>query len=59
MFSLKCADAGFDCDYAVEANSEEEIISKVKEHGRNVHNLHENEFSPDLVNKIRATIKQN
>jgi predicted small metal-binding protein len=36
---LHCRDLGFDCDAVVTADSEEEILAQVVEHGQAVHEI--------------------
>ena len=58
MLSFKCGDVGFDCDYIVQEESEEELIEKVKIHGKNDHRLHESDFTPTLIKDIKKNILQ-
>lgn len=58
MYSLKCSDAGFDCDYEIKGNNEEEIMDNVKEHGKNDHKLQDNDFTPIMIGNIRKLIKK-
>lgn len=44
MFSLKCSDAGFDCQHTIKGNSKEEIMNQAKVHGKRDHNLQESDF---------------
>jgi predicted small metal-binding protein len=36
---LHCRDLGFDCDAVVSAESEEEILAQVVDHGQSVHDI--------------------
>ena len=56
MLSFKCRDVGFDCDYVVRENSDTEIIKKVMEHGKNDHDLTQDDFRPNLIEQIRSKI---
>jgi len=56
MFSLKCSDAGFDCQHTIKGNTKEEIMNQAMEHGKRDHDLKESDFSPELVNKIENLI---
>ena len=58
MFSLKCSDAAFDCKKMITGNSKEEIMTWVMDHGKRDHNLTDNDFSPELVNKIQSLITE-
>lgn len=57
MLSFKCRDVGFDCNYELKEESDNEIINKVKEHGQRDHNFKEEDFSPILLEKIRGSIQ--
>jgi len=57
MLSFKCRDVGFDCNYELNEEIDDEIINKVKEHGQRDHNLKEEDFSPTLLEKIRGSIQ--
>lgn len=51
---LKCGDAGFECDAVVRADTEEEVMTQVATHAREVHGL---EHIDDVTaEKIRAQI---
>jgi predicted small metal-binding protein len=49
-----CHDLGFDCEGVVRSESEEELLSKVVAHARDVHDL--NEISDEMVKKVKAVI---
>jgi len=53
--SLSCKDVGSDCDFSVCANTENEILEKVKDHAKTVHNM--SEFSKDFYDKARSAIR--
>jgi len=48
MKTLTCREAGFDCDYVVEGETEEEILQKGQEHGKSVHGLKEEDCTPEV-----------
>lgn len=54
MKSLKCRDAGFDCDAVMRAETEAEVMRQAAEHAKTVHNL--SEISEQAVVKIRSLI---
>ena len=54
--SLACADAGMDCSWSGTAESEEELMTKVAEHAKEVHP--EMEMTPELGAKIKSLIKE-
>lgn len=53
--SFACADAGFDCNWAESAESEEELLIKIQEHAKNTHKL--DPIPPDLYEIIKKGIK--
>jgi len=42
----------------ITGNSKEEIMTWVMDHGKRDHNLTDNDFSPELVNKIQSLITE-
>ncbi len=57
MLSFKCRDVGFDCDYTVKGDNDNEMIKKVMEHGRKDHNMNMEDFTPSLVERIRGKMQ--
>ena len=51
---LKCADAGFDCDAVVHADTEEEVMAQVATHARDVHGM--DQIDDATAEKIRSQI---
>jgi len=56
MLSLKCSEAGCDCQRTIKGNSKEEVMNQAIELGKRDHNLKGSDFSPELVNKIDSLI---
>jgi predicted small metal-binding protein len=54
MKTLRCRDAGFDCDEVVQATSEEEVLSQAAEHAQSAHNV---QVTPELAEQIKTLIK--
>ena len=54
MKTLRCRDAGFDCDAVMRAETEADVLKQAAEHARTVHNL--SEISEQAVAKIRTLI---
>lgn len=52
-YEIVCADAGYDCDFMIRSEDEEEIVQFVQEHARNVHG---DELSESDVEGIRTTV---
>ena len=57
MLTLKCSDAGFDCDYVINGESETEIMDNVGEHASKVHGLSPDDMDSQLIQKIKSLIK--
>ncbi len=55
MKRLRCHDAGFDCDYEIEAETDEEILSEAAKHVRRVHGL---QVTPELVEQVKGLIQE-
>jgi predicted small metal-binding protein len=50
-----CRDVGVDCDWTVRGETEEEVMSKIREHARTTHKM--DEIPSDLAPKVRAAIR--
>ena len=50
-----CSDAGVDCNWSVNANTEEELMTKIAEHAKEHHGF--DPIPPELVEKVKAAIK--
>jgi predicted small metal-binding protein len=54
---LQCRDLGFECDAVVTANSEEEILAQVVQHGQAVHEIPLDRLQdPAFVSIVRQQI---
>ncbi len=51
---LRCRDTGADCDFEARAETEEEIMQQVGPHAQAVHQM---EVTPELVEQVRAVIR--
>lgn len=56
MKKLRCRDIGFDCDYEIVAESEDEILMQAAEHAQTVHEL--KEVSPQVVEAVKGAIQE-
>lgn len=55
--TFRCADVGNgDCRWEVTGNSEDELMPKIEQHGREAHGMHN--FDGATRNKIRDAIRQ-
>lgn len=52
--SIKCSDAGVDCDWSATAETEDELMTKVQAHAKE-HGF--NEITPELLQKVKAAIR--
>ncbi len=51
---VHCRDLGFDCDGVVRSESEEELMTQVAEHAKNVHNL---KVTSELADQVKGVIR--
>lgn len=59
MFTLSCKDVGVDCDHVCNAETEEELMEKAKQHAIEDNHFSEEEISkPETQNKIKSFIKR-
>ena len=54
MKTLRCSDAGFDCEGVIQAASEEEVLSQAAEHAQAAHNV---QVTPELAEQLKTLIK--
>ena len=54
MKKFACRDMGMNCNYEVSGESEDEIVRKAAEHGKNAHKM---QISPEDERKVRQQIK--
>lgn len=54
--SISCADAGKDCTWVATAETEEELMGKVKDHVQEHHR--EIELTPENIENIKSIIKE-
>lgn len=53
MKTLRCSDAGFDCEGVIQAATEEEILSQAAEHAVAAHNI---QVTSELAERLKALI---
>ena len=56
MKTLKCRDAGFDCEAVIHASSEEEVLQQVADHAQSAHQV---TVTPEMAEQIRGLILTN
>ena len=57
VMEMKCRDVGFDCDYVVKGNTEQEIMQNAAVHAQRDHKMKPEEITDDLKSKVRANIR--
>jgi predicted small metal-binding protein len=57
MKTLSCREAGFDCDYVVKGETEEEIFKNGAQHAMKEHGMKEEDITPEFKDKLRGLIK--
>lgn len=57
MKTLSCREAGFDCDYVVKGETEEEIFKNGAEHATKDHGLKPEDITPQFKEKLRGLIR--
>ncbi|MFZ0514855.1 MAG: DUF1059 domain-containing protein [Candidatus Nitrosopolaris sp.] len=57
MKTINCREAGFDCDYVVKGETEDEVMKNAGEHVKNVHGMKEEDMTPEMKQKIRGLIR--
>jgi predicted small metal-binding protein len=55
MKRLRCRDAGFDCNYEIQAETDEEILQQAAKHVQSVHGL---EVTPELAKQVKKLIQE-
>jgi predicted small metal-binding protein len=58
MRKLSCRDAGFDCDYAIEGYTEQELFRNGQKHVFNIHGMRKEEFTPQFNERLTPLIKE-
>ena len=57
MKTLSCREAGFDCDYLVKGETEEEIFKIGGQHAMQEHGLKQEDITPQFKDKLRGLIR--
>ena len=52
-----CKDVGYDCEWHLEGNSEEEMLPIIEQHAADVHNL--THFKDEAVQHVKEAIERN
>ena len=54
MKTLRCRDAGFDCDHEIRGKTVEEVLQRAADHTGEVHQV---EVTPELVQQVSQLIR--
>jgi predicted small metal-binding protein len=57
MKTITCREAGFECDYVVKGETEDEVMQRAAEHAMKVHGLKEDDITPEFKEKVRGLIR--
>ncbi len=57
MKTLTCREAGFDCDYVVKGETEEDIFKNGAEHATREHGMKPEDITPQFKEKLRGLIR--
>jgi len=58
MKSLSCRDAGFDCDYTAQGETDFELFKKSEQHVFDTHGIKKEDFIPTFNEKMRSFIRE-
>jgi predicted small metal-binding protein len=57
MKTITCREAGFDCDYVVKGETEEEVMKRGAEHAMRDHGMKDEDFTPEFMEKVKGHIR--
>ena len=57
MKTISCREAGFECDWIVKGQTEEEVIKNAAEHAIKEHGAKSEDITPEMKEKIRALVR--
>lgn len=58
MKTVSCREVGVaDCDYVVSGETEEEVLKRGVEHGKNVHGMKDEDFASEFMEKVKGLIR--
>jgi predicted small metal-binding protein len=57
MKTITCREAGFDCDYVVKGETEEEVMKRGAEHAMRDHGMKDEDFTPEFMEKVKGLIR--
>jgi predicted small metal-binding protein len=56
---IRCAEVGLypDCEGVIRGETDEEVAAAAAQHGREVHGLRDEDFTPDVTERVAAAIR--
>lgn len=54
MKTLRCRDAGFDCEKEIKAPTDDAVLAQAAEHAEKVHNV---KVTPEMARQIKGLIR--
>jgi predicted small metal-binding protein len=57
MKTINCREAGFECDYIVKGQSEEEVMKNGADHVIREHSMKPEDITPQFKEKVRSLIR--
>jgi predicted small metal-binding protein len=57
MKTITCREAGFDCDYVVKGETDEEVMKSGAEHAMKDHGYKPEDITPEFKEKVRGLIR--
>jgi predicted small metal-binding protein len=57
MKTISCREAGFECDWIVKGQTEEEVIKNAAKHAIKEHGVKSEDITPEMKEKIRALVR--
>jgi predicted small metal-binding protein len=55
--TINCREAGFECDYIVKGQTEEEVMKNGADHAIREHGLKSEDITPQFKEKVRSLIR--
>jgi predicted small metal-binding protein len=55
MPSFNCKDAGVECDFKVEAKTQDKLLKKITKHAKKAHDM--DPIPDDMLQKVKGAIK--
>jgi predicted small metal-binding protein len=55
--TLNCREAGFECDYVVKGETDEEVLRNGGDHAMKVHGMKAEDITPEMKQKLKGLIR--